>query len=81
LCPVHHAKYDSNHKTYQRLVYRVKVKESVKSFKGEPTEESNQFLVEFKNDIKEVFGYKLSLTECRQLMDMAVFHLSKQVNK
>lgn len=69
LCPVHHAKFDSEHKKLNRLIFRTKTIESKKTIKVQPSKNDCINLFEVKQLINEYTGVKLPVSDVKNIVD------------
>ena len=77
LCPVHHAKYDADHKNFSRIAYRSKVEPLSEVLKVQPTDKRNDLIASVKSDVNEVLLVRFSSQEVRKLIDIVVYQLGK----
>lgn len=78
LCPVHHAKYDSNHKTLSRVAYRSKIEQEQNLFKVQPSEENYNLIPLIKAELYEAVNVKFSTNEVQKITDIVVYHLRQK---
>ena len=69
LCPVHHAKMDSDYKKLKRLIFRSKTTENKISNKVQPSQRSCINLFEIKQLINEFTGVKLPVSDVKIIVD------------
>jgi hypothetical protein len=70
LCPIHHAKYDSEHKKLSRITYKEKIA-AVKSEKINLKDEKRRQLLNFmKQEIKALTSVSLSNQDLNSLLTM-----------
>lgn len=68
LCPVHHARYDSEHKRFARVIYKAKIKDS-KDVKDAPEIPlRTQLLTTIEQSIRKITGLKLMKHDCEQVL-------------
>jgi len=60
LCPVHHARFDTEHKKFQRLAYRDKIKYTAQNIKGKPTEVRDKLIEIIRSTIHVHANTKIS---------------------
>lgn len=77
LCPVHHAKYDADHKNFSRIAYRSKIQPLTEISKVQPTDERSNLIAAVKSDVSEVLLVRFSSQEVRKLIDIVVFQLGR----
>ena len=78
LCPVHHAKYDSTHKTLMRIAYKKEINNNPMSLLVQPSEESYNMNAFIKQEIYECVNVKFSNNEVQRVVDIVVYHIRKK---
>lgn len=64
LCPVHHARYDSEHKRFARIMYKAKIKDSKDVEETPEIPLRTKLLTTIEQSIRKITGLKLTKSDC-----------------
>jgi hypothetical protein len=70
LCPIHHAKYDSEHKKFSRITYKAKIESKKNNSENLKTTKRSQLITFIKQEIKQLTGVTLGNSEISSLLTM-----------
>lgn len=59
LCPIHHARHDKEHKKFQRIVFKAKVKDSSSDNNGKLILKRIHFLGKIKQEVRKATACKI----------------------
>lgn len=68
LCPVHHARFDTEHKRFARIMYKQKVVSSKSKSVIKKALDRSFLLTTLQDSIKEQIGSKISLVEAEAIL-------------
>lgn len=68
LCPIHHARYDSEHKRFARIIYKAKIKDSKDVEDSQDIPLRTQLLTTIEHSIRKITGLKLTKSDCEIIL-------------
>lgn len=77
LCPIHHARHDKEHKKFQRIIFKQKIKDNQSQIKAKKISARKQYIDHIKSMVYQYTRVKIDISAAEHILNQCLQYIDK----